>query len=83
MALLPNFTKILHPNTDSNSFPVLLKYEKFDLQFWSGFALTFGHCKLYNRIIISRISFKKKGGRIYNSELHTVGIIYQNRNTYF
>ena len=46
MALLPNFTKILRPNTDCDSFPVLPKHEKFGLQFWSGFALAFGHCKL-------------------------------------
>ena len=31
---------------DSNSFPALPKHEKCGLQFWSGFALTFGHCEL-------------------------------------
>ena len=43
----------------------------------------FGHCERFKiESSNQEISLQRKGGRIYDSALHTVRIIYQNKNIY-
>ena len=77
------FTKILSPNTGI-LIPSVFSQHMKNLVFSFGvdLYLCLGIVSFKIESSNQEISLQRKGGRIYHNALHTVRIIYQNRNIY-